>query len=51
VKQANTYRFSQAGLFSSFDYSPFGVQLDGRTIGNVFYYPESENAHSTSFYN
>src|SRR5690554_5096083 len=31
----------EVGVSSVYDYSPFGVQLDGRTIDNVFYHPES----------
>src|SRR5690554_892500 len=31
----------EVGINSIADYSPFGVQLDGRTIDNVFYHPES----------
>src|SRR5690625_2198014 len=37
----------EVGINSIADYSPFGVQLDGRTIDNVFYYPENGNSPQT----
>jgi len=37
----------EVGINSIADYSPFGVQLDGRTIENVFYYPENGNSPQT----
>src|SRR5690554_6748485 len=37
----------EVGINSIADYSPFGVQLDGRTIDNVFYYPENGNNPQT----
>src|SRR5690554_2720905 len=37
----------EVGINSIADYSPFGVQLDGRTIDNVFYHPENGNSPQT----
>ncbi|MCO5268366.1 MAG: hypothetical protein M9897_05670 [Brumimicrobium sp.] len=31
----------EVGISSISDYSPFGVELDGRTIENIFHYPNS----------
>src|SRR5690554_4828122 len=37
----------EVGINSVADYSPFGVELDGRTIENIFHHPSQNNGSQT----
>src|SRR5690554_3460739 len=37
----------EVGINSVADYSPFGVELDGRTIDNIFHHPSQNNGSQT----
>src|SRR5690606_30884983 len=41
-----TYGY-EVGINSVADYSPFGVELDGRTIENIFHHPSQNNGSQT----